>query len=115
MFDADLPCRICHKDCDDCECPACPFCLEIGNPECYSTTPHAYDIERLKNAETIGINDIQGCESNLTWRNPEFDPQVRLLERLGYLRMEYFGTRETGPMKQWVLTKEGREACKPGK
>lgn len=29
------PCECCGHDCDDCICPECPKCGEVGNPNCY--------------------------------------------------------------------------------
>lgn len=39
------------------------------------------------------------------------DPQVLRLEEDGYLRMEYFGSRKTGPLQKWVLTEAARKEC----
>lgn len=32
---ADGPCAVCALPANDCVCPECPTCGEIGNPECY--------------------------------------------------------------------------------
>jgi hypothetical protein len=31
----DGPCDVCGKEIDDCICPECPECGDIGNPACY--------------------------------------------------------------------------------
>lgn len=31
----DLPCAICGEMIDNCECPECPVCGDIGEPSCY--------------------------------------------------------------------------------
>lgn len=43
----DLPgeqteyCTICFKECEECICPECPVCQEVGRLECYSTETEA--------------------------------------------------------------------------
>jgi len=32
----DPPCDICGRDTDECICPPCKSCEEIGNPSCYA-------------------------------------------------------------------------------
>lgn len=29
------PCQVCGKHPDDCKCPECKTCGEVGNPSCY--------------------------------------------------------------------------------
>lgn len=31
----DPPCEVCGQKLNDCVCPECPVCREIGNPACY--------------------------------------------------------------------------------
>lgn len=31
----DYPCAVCGKDLDDCICPECPVCGQVGDPGCY--------------------------------------------------------------------------------
>lgn len=33
--DDDRPCEVCGRNVDDCICPECPSCGEVGNPFCY--------------------------------------------------------------------------------
>jgi len=34
--ESEGPCQVCGAfDVDDCICPECPICTEIGNPDCY--------------------------------------------------------------------------------
>ena len=35
----DLPCDICGQDVDDCICPECPSCGQIGELQCYDGFP----------------------------------------------------------------------------
>jgi hypothetical protein len=34
-YDYEGPCEVCGKSVDDCTCPECPVCSDIGNPDCY--------------------------------------------------------------------------------
>lgn len=34
-WDQDYPCEVCGQGTDDCICPECPTCGEVGNPNCY--------------------------------------------------------------------------------
>jgi hypothetical protein len=35
----DRPCEVCGaRDLDECVCPQCPICKEVGDPGCYATT-----------------------------------------------------------------------------
>lgn len=33
--DDDGPCEVCGKHIDDCICPECATCGDVGNPHCY--------------------------------------------------------------------------------
>lgn len=33
--DPDGPCEVCGESLDNCICPECSFCFDIGNPACY--------------------------------------------------------------------------------
>ena len=33
------PCEVCGKFADECICPECPICGEVGRPECYGKIP----------------------------------------------------------------------------
>jgi hypothetical protein len=35
-FDEDHPCELCGKLEDDCICPECPKCGEVGRKDCYN-------------------------------------------------------------------------------
>ena len=58
---------------------------------------------------------LRWISSNGHWSQSVFDdridPQVLRLEEDGYLRMEYFGSRRTGPLQKWVLTEAARKEC----
>jgi len=34
-YDNDYPCEVCGETEDNCICPECPVCGEVGNPDCY--------------------------------------------------------------------------------
>lgn len=38
--DEEFPCSVCGQWMDDCICPECPVCGEIGNPDCYGDPVH---------------------------------------------------------------------------
>jgi predicted amidophosphoribosyltransferase len=35
----DGACDVCGQNLDNCICPECPVCLEVGNPACYKVDP----------------------------------------------------------------------------
>ena len=69
MYYYDLPddyfiCQVCHMHEDECVCPECPKCGEIGNPSCY--TPEGCGImfndEQVKAREEYRIEQEQVVE-----------------------------------------------------
>ncbi len=30
------PCDVCGRDIMDCECPECPVCHQVGDPDCFT-------------------------------------------------------------------------------
>jgi hypothetical protein len=37
-YGLDGPCEVCGEPAEDCGCPECPVCGEVGNPKCFG--PH---------------------------------------------------------------------------
>jgi hypothetical protein len=50
-YDEDPGCDVCFRATDDCICPECPHCGEIGNLECYVPGPAGLGHLRLSGAQ----------------------------------------------------------------
>lgn len=50
----DQPCDVCHRMPDDCLCPECPRCGEVGQPRCYVDGEFAVERE---STPTVGWHE----------------------------------------------------------
>lgn len=54
----EYPCAVCEKDTDACECPECPKCGVVGDPDCYRW--HGLKPEGGSDAEEEATADGEG-------------------------------------------------------
>lgn len=50
---SDPPCECCGNAVDDCICPECPRCQEVGNPACYKDHGLSYNAEQLAGQASV--------------------------------------------------------------
>jgi hypothetical protein len=62
----DPPCECCGGDSADCECPECPVCEEVGNPNCYFE--HGLELApwQIKGLEVVLDEEYANCLDNRT-------------------------------------------------
>lgn len=55
------PCECCGQSIDDCICPSCPVCSNVGNPKCY--TDHGIEKEP-KQIRSLAEAEARWAEEN---------------------------------------------------
>jgi hypothetical protein len=51
---SDAPCECCGHDPNDCICPECPTCKQIGDPACYKDGWHGDNVLKYSKQQLIG-------------------------------------------------------------
>lgn len=63
----EYPCEVCGKMCDDCICPECPVCGNVGDPFCYREYGMVMNQEQTDSkseAEAIILEADQAAEES---------------------------------------------------
>lgn len=51
-------CECCAHPVDDCICPECVICEEVGNPVCYQVHGLTYSMEQLKSLADMALREF---------------------------------------------------------
>lgn len=61
----EMPCAVCQRDIDNCDCPECPneeCCGEIGNPKCFTAGHLPYASDSIESfCDHIGVSPLSRC------------------------------------------------------
>ncbi len=62
------PCMMCGNSIDNCICPSCPVCTDVGNPKCYEQ----HGMERSKEQiDSLAAFEKQWAEDNAAQADAE--------------------------------------------
>lgn len=61
-FGADEQCVVCKCGVEDCICPECPHCGEMGNPACYVASSQHLTFLRLNKAQLMNRSKVKIAE-----------------------------------------------------
>jgi hypothetical protein len=66
----DPPCEVCGNFEENCVCPICPVCGEVGNPACYLAAPTGHDLA-LTAEQWLAIARFDAAQAKEVWQTAE--------------------------------------------
>lgn len=68
--DDEYPCEVCGEGLDNCICPECPICEDVGNRDCYINHGLRRTEEQKFSLESNNRwNDLENWKENEYWKN----------------------------------------------